>query len=274
MPLPLPSNNPKPFMGRIISEEAFLVDNLGSHSAFDVFRLDDLTHLDQRRLLQEAKRISANRSYGENWFLISNVCSSAAAEVLAKATGQNIKLVSPDAFTQPPFHKLPELANRSIDIRGALQQARTMNAAEAQAGQFEQLVPQVAAAQTQARQQGVRRLLTAEEFTRLTEVRRQQLLDAYWDYLRTLVGYACSDPGDLRTLNESGRVPGVTLSLETLTGYVSANRGRMSRCESEIFDNLLAANGAAPVASLTSWGQTYPRHARPARPRRKAARCD
>jgi hypothetical protein len=111
----------------------------------------------------------------------------------------------------------------------------------------------VAAAQASA----VRTSLTAEEFEALKPVMRFNLLEAQWDYQRTLIGYTCSDPKNLRTLNANHRVPGVTLPRAEFLSRLERDRDRLSKCEQSVFDHVVAADGPAPVADLIDWGVEY-----------------
>jgi hypothetical protein len=238
----------RPYLGRILPEMEFLTVSAKAHEAFDLYRLPDVYRVDQRRLLLEAKLVSVpDVSFGFDY-----VCATAGARVLSKATGHTFNVTSPDSFTLKPFEKHPQLGKRSINIQVAIREARAVAAADERAAQLRQLVPRMAAAQGQAR----RTALTAQEYATLSEVRRRSLLEAKWDYLRTLVGYACSDPKNLRTLNDEGRVPGVTLALSDLQAYVDGDR-HLSRCEAEIFGRILASDGAASIQSLVDWGVTY-----------------
>jgi hypothetical protein len=237
------------FSGEILGELEFLTYNAKNHPSFDVFRLQDISMLDQRRLLQEAKLIA----YHDNWNLFSEVCSDAVAAVLSKAAGRKIIAKTPDDFLNAPFQRHPQLTGRSISIQAALREVKALEAVDARSAQLQHLVPQMILAHRQAR----RTALTLEEQAALTAVRRQSLLDAEWDYLRTLVGYACSEPGDLGTLNDQGRVAGVTLEEMSLRAYVASDRPPMSGCETQIFSKILASDGATSIRSLVGWGVTY-----------------
>jgi hypothetical protein len=241
-------DNERPYLGRILPEMEFLTVSSKEHQAFDLYRLPDVYRIDQRRLLLEAKLVSSP----DVWFGSSYVCASAVGRVLSKATGHTFDVTSPDSFTSKPFVKHPQLGHRTINIQIAIREARAVAATDARAAQLRQLVPQMVTAQGRAR----RTALTAQEYAALSEVRRRSLLDAKWDYLRTLVGYACSDPGNLRTLNDEGRVPGVTLNLNDLQAYVDGDQ-HLSRCEAEIFGKILTSDGAASIQSLVDWGVTY-----------------
>jgi hypothetical protein len=126
-------------------------------------------------------------------------------------------------------------------------------AVDRQSAELNRLVPQIKTAQRQAR----RTALTIDEYAALSDLRRQSLLDAKWDYLRTLVGFACSSPGDLRTLDDQGEIVGVTLPASDLEAFVGHDSGQMSRCEREIFSKILVTQGGASVAQLVDWGITY-----------------
>lgn len=104
-------------LGRILSERAFFATNSEHHPSFDIFRLEGAHPrlADQNRLLFEARQVAANNK----WFGLSNVCSTAAAEVLAKVDPSvKIKIVAPDDFAKPPFQKItrrPIAINELID---------------------------------------------------------------------------------------------------------------------------------------------------------------
>jgi hypothetical protein len=237
------------FSGEILPELDFLTYNTKEHPSFDVFRLQNASTLNQHRLLQEAKTIAKN----DTWGIRSEVCSDAVAKALSKATGTTIVAKTPDYFLSPPFQRHPQLTGRSINIQAALREAKALQAVDARSAQLQNLVPQMVAARRVAH----RTSLTLEEYAALSEVRRQQLLYAQLDYLRTLVGYACSDPGDLGTLNDEGRVAGVSLAHKDLRAYVDGASAHMSRCEKQIYANIFESVGAASIQSLAAWGITY-----------------
>jgi hypothetical protein len=238
-----------PFVGRILPEEAFLTANSTSHTSFDVFRLDGDPKLSPHTLLHEAQQISKP----EKIFALPNDCAMAVSKVLSATTGLTIDIISPDSFMFPPFQKLPALRDRSIDIQAALREVRAVEAVDAQFARLQKLVPQMVTARRIAH----RTQLTLEEYAALSEVRRQQLRIAQWDYLRTVVGYACSDPGNLGTLNDQGQVAGVTLDLKDLQSYVVDASAHMSGCERVLFANIVASSGPVPIQSLVSWGIKY-----------------
>lgn len=237
------------FGGRILTEESFLTVNSNQHTSFDVFRLNDVSKLTSRKLLHEAQLIS----YPTIRFLGPNDCASAVAKVLSKTTGIPIDLISPDGFMLPPFQKLPALRDRSIDVQAALREVKALEAVDTRSAQLRNLVPQMVAARRVAH----RTSLTLEEYAALSDARRQELLYAQLDYLRTLVGYTCSDPGDLGTLNDQGRVAGVSLAQKDLQAYVDGASAHMSGCEKQIYANIFANVGAASIQSLVGWGVTY-----------------
>jgi hypothetical protein len=238
-----------PFVGRILSEEAFLTANSTQHTSFDVFRLDGVSNLSPKSLLHEAQLISKP----EVKFGFPIECSMAVSKVLSATTGLPIDIVSPDSFMRPPFQKLPALRDRSIDIQAALREVKAVDAVDARSAQLQKLVPQMVAARRIAH----RTQLTLEEYETLTEVRKQQLRIAQWDYLRTLVGYACSDPGNLSTLNDQGQVAGVTLDLKDLSAYFDGTSARISGCERQLLANIIASPGPVSIQSLVSWGIKY-----------------
>jgi hypothetical protein len=243
----------KPFLGRILLEEDFIVESMKEHKTFDVFRLDDTITLNQRELVQEAKRVSISRTRWENSWGLTNVCVSAVTQVLSKATGKRISFISPDSFMKPPFHKLPELRDRSIDLATALKEVKAQKAVDARSAQLHQLVPKMAAAQRQIK----RTSLTAEEYASLSELRRQRLRQAKWDYMVTLVGYACSEPGNLRSVNDAGNVAGVTLDKTEMQTLFDADRKNLSGCQREIFDKILATEGGVSIDKLIDLGIAY-----------------
>jgi hypothetical protein len=111
---------PQPFFGRILGESAFLRWNLQSHDSFDVFRLKGSPSINQHVMLQEAKLISAS----ESWGLSGDVCSSAVAKVLSKATGASIGAFTPDDLSRGQFERHPDLPEgRHLAIATALREA-------------------------------------------------------------------------------------------------------------------------------------------------------
>lgn len=103
------------FRGRILAEQEFLTYNAKSHPSFDVFRLRDTSTLDQHSLLQEAKRIAVTGTWPT-----TNLCSSAAAAVLSKASGRVIDVKTPNGFVGGPFQRHPQLTGKSISTQYAL----------------------------------------------------------------------------------------------------------------------------------------------------------
>jgi len=200
-------------------------------------------------LLHDAQQISKP----EVKFGFPNDCAMAVSKVLKKATSLPIDIVSPDSFMRPPFQKLPALRDKSIDIQAALREVRAVEAVDARSAQLQKLVPQMVAARRIAH----RTQLTLEEYAALTEVRKQQLRVAQWDYMRTLVGYACSDPGNLGSLNDQGQVAGVTLDLKDLSAYVDGASAGISGCERQLLANIIASSAPVSIQSLVSWGIKY-----------------
>jgi hypothetical protein len=111
-PLEIVFGTPRPFVGRILTEREFLAYNTRYHESFDVFRLQDVSTLNQQQILQEAKRIAVPSQL----FLFSKVCSSAVAAVLSKVTGDDISATTPDGFVDGRFR----ITGKNINIRAAL----------------------------------------------------------------------------------------------------------------------------------------------------------
>lgn len=91
------------FEGRILPEKEFLQRSAENHQKFRIFRLKDGAPIDPRRLLAEAKLVSAPP---QGWsdmngrFGVSDWCSTAVARVLSNATGREITALTPDAFAR------------------------------------------------------------------------------------------------------------------------------------------------------------------------------
>ena len=117
-PIELVFGTARAFRGRILSEREFLDYNGRYHQGFDVFRLRDASTINQRVMIREAKRIAATESWGP----LTQVCSSAVAVVLSRATGTVIDVTTPDGFTAGRFGKHPQLAGKSINIQVALRE--------------------------------------------------------------------------------------------------------------------------------------------------------
>lgn len=115
--------NERAFVGRILPEREFLATSAKYHQSFDVFRLRDRSILDQRKLVQEAKRVAIPK----NKFFFSEVCSTAVAEVLSKASGSHITARTPDDFVGGAFQRHPQLSGKSINIQAAIRDAENRN---------------------------------------------------------------------------------------------------------------------------------------------------
>ena len=120
---------PGPYYGRIMAERRFLSYNAEEgHPSFDVFQLKQRSSLDKKKLMAEAKRVASEREYSLRRPLSESageVCSSAAAAVLSKATGRDIiDVITPDDFVSSPlFQRHPALQGKTINIQGARKEA-------------------------------------------------------------------------------------------------------------------------------------------------------
>lgn len=106
------------FVGRILPEKEFLTISAEHHLSFDVFRLQDVSNLNQQIMLQEAKLIAVP----DNLFGFSEVCATAVASVLSKTTGMAINAKTPDDFVGGQFQRHPQLLGKSINIEAALRE--------------------------------------------------------------------------------------------------------------------------------------------------------
>jgi hypothetical protein len=248
------STSGRPFLGRILDEKEFLTVSAQEHTSFDVFRLNDASHLNQHEMLQEAKRVSIARTKFENTWGVTNVCVSATTHVLSKATGMNISFISPDGFMGPPFHKLPELNDRTINIQAALEEVNARQGIETRSAQLSQLVPQIVTAQKQAR----RTELTAEEAAMAQEYAKDEINRVKADYVTTVVDCACSDPNTLEQLDGDGHVPGTTIELVYLKAYYLNERKHLSGCEIGLFEKIIHESpNLVSIPSMTEWARNY-----------------
>lgn len=119
-PTNLVFGSPRAFGGRILTEVEFLSYNGKYHTTFDVFRLRNSSAINQSILIREAKRTGQSESWGP----LGEVCSSAVAAVLSKATGTKVAGTTPDDLTAGQFMRHPQLIGRSINIVAALRVAR------------------------------------------------------------------------------------------------------------------------------------------------------
>lgn len=119
-PTNLVFGSPQAFGGRILTEGEFLNYNAKYHEAFDVFRLRNNSAINRTLLIREAKQIANTESWGP----LGEVCSSAVAVVLSKATGTAIAGRTPDDLTTGVFMRHPQLIGRSINIQAALRDVR------------------------------------------------------------------------------------------------------------------------------------------------------
>lgn len=108
---------------RICEEMKFLDSNAKLHSGFDIFRLQGDQKLEPKPLYEAARRI-VDKGY---WLLGETKhrenCASAIAYVLSQVTERDIRASAPEDFVSGDFKRHPQLVNKSINMKIALDEA-------------------------------------------------------------------------------------------------------------------------------------------------------
>jgi|GEM_PF-6772620 len=260
------------FVGRILSEREFLEASAKSHSSFDVFRLRDVSTLDQQRMLKEAMLISTP----DHRFWLDYVCASAVATVLSRATGRtNIVAKTPDDLTRGLFVRHPQLTGKSINIQAALNEMAKKEmdlAMEISSKDFLTSIPPEAVQsrkniqadwtdhdnwlrsleETVSRAEETERQLKAENNFKRELLKRA---DAF-GYLVAAAGMACGSPETFLTEVREGRYSDVSMEREYLTVYLGIVAG-ISPCQFEILNKINNSESSVSWRELQTWGSQY-----------------
>ena len=130
--------------------------------------------------------------------------------------------------------------------------------------------PGMARAQAMARAFGIGREPQTRELRRARLDERAarsaaELSRARWEFAALLVSIACDAPYALREFESRGLVPSLRMPLSDLRlGYERA-RGSMSKCERELFEELIANPRGFGVLALADRGERYRREHNPVR---------
>lgn len=247
--------SPHAFAGRIMSERDFLTYNFRWHRSFDVYRLADRSTLDRRKMFRRAKEIAATTRFG----LSGTVCSSAVADVLSVASGRWIGFRTPDGFEGSPFIKHPQQGREPIDIEQVLRDKGrittptppTNRAAsdsflnEVVKEQNEKTAEQIATSESEIRTPD-----TTEEDSARAERRA-----AAWQYLKASLRLACSDPDNLRSLNDQRKTWGVLISRSIVEDSFAEDRNLMSSCAQQLMMGVLRSDGPVDLKWVEKQGR-------------------
>jgi hypothetical protein len=253
--------SPRAFGGRIMSEREFLTYHLRAHQSFDVYRLNDRSTLDKRKMFRKAKLIAKDTRYG----LSFTVCSSAVSDVLSAATtGLRIGVVTPDGFDGPPFRKHPQQGSDPIDIEQVLRQLGRITAppaqqaAERNSGGFLSRV--VDENRHLADTQRVSEALDAEirvPDTSAEDSARRQARAAAWQYLKATLHLACADPDNLRSLDEQRRTWGVLISRGSVEEFFGHDRQAMTDCAQQLMTSVVNSLGPVDLKWVEKQGRKH-----------------
>jgi len=249
--------SPQAFGGRILKEREFLTYNVRWHPSFDVYRLNDRSTLDKRRMMRAAKQIAATTRYG----LSGTVCSSAVSDVLSAATGRRISALTPDGFEGLPFIPHPQQSGGPIDIEQVLRDLgrikdRAPQSAEPPSSGFLMKV-----AEEDRRRDELRRASQEPEIrvpdTSDEDAAREERRGAAWRYLKAALHLACSDPDDLRSLNDQRQTWGVLISRRVVEDSFARDRRSMSDCAQQIMAGVLSSEGPIDLTWVEKQGRRY-----------------
>jgi hypothetical protein len=270
---------PGEFRGRISTEMAFLNDNIG-HAEFNVYRLHvyrppGVATLDQDMLLASARDIAKDKTFGA---MID--CANAASRALSLAAHIPIVEIRPDGFAEDFRFDAVSL---TVNIKDALGELRgekapasnsdisflktVANTREVPRTDRDTFAAQEYAAWGKARDEERRARIEQWHADHDEEVRasQEQFADMKrrWEYLRTMTGFACSDPDTLERLGRDGKAPGVSLENLDLDWVMNwSETGEVQEpvansCQEYILTAIQNANGLTSGASMIAMARRY-----------------
>lgn len=130
--------------------------------------------------------------------------------------------------------------------------------------------PGLARAQALARTVGIGREPQTRELLRVQAQERaqrsaQELAKARWEFVSLLIATACETPYVLREFESRGLVPGIRIPLSDIRVGYARESGSMSKCQREIFEEIIANPSNLSILALADRGEKYRRDHNPVR---------